>query len=66
MKTYIYQSTSYGNDYQTLIWYDRHIRLWTVVHYCNNNQVDDAQYYNNKAEVLEIYDLKTFTVEGGK
>tara|TARA_R100000234_G_scaffold114396_1_gene89520 strand:+ start:504 stop:704 length:201 start_codon:yes stop_codon:yes gene_type:complete len=66
LKTYIYQSTSYGNDYETTIWYDASLRLWTVVHYCNSWQVNEAEYYNNKNEVLEIYDLKTFTVEGGK
>ena len=66
MKSYIYKSSSYGNNYETVIFYDIFIKLWTITHYCNDIQIGDSEYLNNKNDVLGLYDLKIFKVEGGK
>ena len=66
MKTYIHIEILNGNKLEVVIFYDRSLRLWTVLLYRNDEQLYEAEYFNNKTELLEHYDLKTFTVEGGK
>jgi len=66
MKTYIHIEILNGNKWEVVIFYDRSLRLWTVLLYRNDEQLYDAEYFNNKTELLERYDLKKFTVEGGK
>lgn len=66
MKTYIHIEILNGNKWEDVIFYDRSLRLWTVLSYRNGKQLHDAEYFNNKTELSEIYDLKKFTVEGGK
>tara|TARA_R100000655_G_scaffold52345_5_gene90145 strand:- start:7507 stop:7707 length:201 start_codon:yes stop_codon:yes gene_type:complete len=66
MKTYIHIEILNGNKWEVVIFYDRSLRLWTVLLYRNDEQLYDAEYFNNKTELLERYDLKKFTVEGGE
>tara|TARA_R100000005_G_C4846866_1_gene115364 strand:+ start:211 stop:411 length:201 start_codon:yes stop_codon:yes gene_type:complete len=66
MKSYIHTEILNGNKWEVVIFYDRSLRLWTVLSYRNDKQLHSAEYYNNKNELSELYDLKTFTVEGGK
>jgi len=66
MKTYIHIEILNGNKWEVVIFYDRSLRFWTVLSYRNDKQLHNAEYYNNKTELSELYDLKKFTVEGGK
>ena len=51
MKKYIHIEILNGNKWEDVIFYDRSLRLWTVLSYRNDKQLHDAEYFNNKTEL---------------
>ena len=48
-----------------IYYYDIHLRLWTVIFYSDDNvYVREAEYFNNKEELLDDYPY--FKFEEGK